>query len=136
MAVAEFEELSATFGFRVEAWDTSRDHPYRIGYLLRTGMDSTVPCFFEGTVRRPEARTEIPSYTPPYDKSHPQSGEMPKGTKPHDLNRLMAARLIQSMGHGRFTDQDLHRTAVSISEGAETMEELHTLLSDFMKKVA
>ncbi|MDY7108829.1 MAG: alkaline phosphatase D family protein [Planctomycetota bacterium] len=62
VTVDEADILPAAFTatFRVDQWDDTRDHRFRVVYGLRTRRGPPVPCSWEGTVRRdPADKPEI-----------------------------------------------------------------------------
>jgi hypothetical protein len=52
VAASQLVPDSFTFHFRVEGWDGTRDHPYRILYDLAVGEERATPYEYHGTVRR------------------------------------------------------------------------------------
>ena len=51
VASADLQQPSWTFPFRVEDWDGSRDHPYRVLYRSRDGDGKPLDVSWEGTIR-------------------------------------------------------------------------------------
>ncbi len=91
---------------------------------------------FESVVSRRAARKDMPAFTPPYDKDHPASGAPAATTGLHDLHRVMARRLVETVGRGFLSDRELQQTARAISSEARTLEQLYEAVQRFMKKVA
>ena len=54
----KLHDHSFTIPFRVENWDSSREHAYRVVYKVRTGPDRTDIHHFEGTIRKDPAQNK------------------------------------------------------------------------------
>lgn len=86
---------------------------------------------FEGTLLSPEARTDAPSLTPPYDKNYPRSGEPPANAQPlHDLHRTMTPRLIWALARGRLTPAETQRISAEILSKATDLPSLHAAITE------
>lgn len=89
---------------------------------------------FEGVFQRTTPRSDMPSFTPPYDKAFPRDGERGEGTRVHDLHRLMTPRLIWALAGGKLTPQETGAIADDILTRATDASSLHALIADFVKR--
>lgn len=87
---------------------------------------------FEAVINNLEARKDLPSFTPPYDKTHPVP---PEKIEPHDLHRTIAHKLVMTLGKDKVSSQALQKAADDISGGTKTMKEMHRKITAFQKKV-
>lgn len=75
---------------------------------------------FEGVLQRVEARDKRPTFTPPYDKNYPQTGEPTGAGRPlHDLDRLMIPRAVWAATGGTLSAPESNALATEIMKGGD-----------------
>jgi len=90
---------------------------------------------FEGILGCSAARSDKPSFTPPYDKAYPRQGEQGVGIRLHDLHRLMLPRLVWSIAAGKLSPQESGKIADDILARARDPKSLYMMVSDMAKRL-
>lgn len=104
----------------------------RWGMGLRTQHSPT----FEGVMTRTEARRDMPSFTPPHDSEHPEKGVTTRKFVAHDLQRLIARRIVEAEAGHKMNERDVNRLAADVADAPETIEDLYERVARFMREGA
>jgi len=91
---------------------------------------------FEDVFLRDAPREDKPSFTPPYDKDFPKTGEPRRDIPVNDLHRLMAPRIVWSILRGKVDSSEAIRIADDIVKRATTLKSLHAMIDELAKRYA
>jgi phospholipase C len=89
---------------------------------------------FENVIQRAEPRVDAPTFTPPYDKSFPRSGDEKPKPRISDLDLLMAPRVVAALGAGKLSHAEIHAASHDVLRSRD-MGTLHGKLKKLAEQV-